>query len=417
MSGSSVSPFDFRDFRLFFAARFLSTFAAMGLVVALQWLLYDMARTTFGFSLKEGSLYLGILGFAQFAALLLFFLPAGYAVDRFDRRKLARVGIAIEIICVLILWFVSIAAIKGLWPLLCIAVLFGAGRAIAAPALQALGPNLVPPSVLPSAIAWNAMAWQAAAIAGPAVTGMILHFSGAAGLSIFCLILLVMSLGLSFAIRPVPRPPRSDLPPIANIKEGIGYVWTNKMVLGAISLDMFAVLLGGATALLPVFARDVLHVGESGFGWLRAAPAMGAALVAATLTQRPLKRHVGATMFASVGIFGLATIVFGLSSTFWLSMFALSVLGGADMISVYVRSSLIQLYTPDAMRGRVSSVNMLFISASNELGEMQSGIAAFWLGAVGAVVAGGAGAVLVTLLWAWWFPQLRQAQTLAPPKA
>ncbi len=410
------SPFAYRDFRLFFAARFLSTFAAMGLVVALQWLLYDIARTEFGLTLKEGSLYLGILGFAQFAALLLFFLPAGYAVDRFDRRWLARLGIGIEIVCVLVLWLVATVDIKGLWPLIAIALLFGCGRAIAAPALQALAPNLVPAAVLPTAIAWNSMSWQAAAISGPVLTGFLLHWRGASGLAVFCLALLLLSLVCSFGIRPVPRPPRSGLPLVANVREGITYVRTNRIVLGAISLDMFAVLLGGATALLPVFARDILQVGESGFGWLRAAPALGAALVAAILTQRPLRRNVGPIMFACVGIFGVATVVFGLSRSVWLSMLALAVLGAADMISVYVRSSLIQLHTPDTMRGRVSSVNMLFISASNELGEMQSGLAAFLLGAVGAVVTGGVGAILVTLLWAYWFPQLRSADTLTPPQ-
>lgn len=415
MPPQTSSPFAYRDFRLFFAARFLSTFAAMGLVVALQWLLYDLARTRFGLTLQQGSLYLGILGFAQFAALLLFFLPAGYAVDRFDRRWLARLGIGIEILCVIALWGVSIFGVSGLWPLIAIALMFGGGRAIAAPALQSLAPNLVPPHLLPTAIAWNSMSWQAAAIAGPALTGVILHWQGAAGLAVFCFGLLLLSLLFSFAIRPVPRPPRSALPFVANVREGISYVRGNRIVLGAISLDMFAVLLGGATAMLPVFARDILHVGESGFGWLRAAPAIGAALVAALLTQRPLRRNVGPTMFACVGIYGLATIIFGLSKLFWLSVAALIVLGAADMISVYVRSSLIQLHTPDAMRGRVSSVNLLFIGASNELGEMQSGLAAFVLGAVGAVLAGGVGAVLVTLLWASWFPQLRQADTLVPP--
>jgi MFS family permease len=415
MSVKAPSPFAYRDFRLYFAARFLSTFSAMGLVVALQWLLYDVARTELGLTVKQGAVYLGLLGLVQFLALLACFLPAGYAVDRFDRRHLARFGLAVEILCCVLLWLVVTMGLKGLWPLLAIALLFGAARALVAPALQALAPNLVPPAVLPTAIAWSSVSWQTAAIAGPAVTGFLLHWYGTQGMAIFCVVLLALSFGLVLAIRPVPRPARSDLPFVANVREGLGYVRSNRMVLGAISLDMFAVLLGGATAMLPVFARDILQVGESGFGWLRAAPAIGAGVVALLLTIRPMTRQVGPKMFLAVGVFGLATILFGLSRSFWLSMVMLVVLGAADMISVYVRSSLVQLHTPDAMRGRVSSVNSLFIGASNELGEMQSGLAAFWLGAVGAVVAGGAGAVLVTLLWAVWFPQLRHADRMLPP--
>jgi MFS family permease len=399
---------------LYFAARFLSTFSAMGLVVALQWLLYDVARTELGLTLRQGAVYLGLLGLVQFLALLACFLPAGYAVDRFDRRHLARFGLALEIACAGLLWVVVALGLKGLWPLLVIALLFGSARALVAPALQALAPNLVPPVALPTAIAWSSVSWQTAAIAGPALTGYLLYQHGPQGMAIFCTILLLLSLGLLLGIRPVPRPPRSDLPFLANVREGLGYVRSNRIVLGAISLDMFAVLLGGATAMLPVFARDILHVGESGFGWLRAAPAAGAGLVALLLTIRPMTQHVGPKMFLAVGVFGLATIIFGLSRSFWLSMLMLMVLGAADMISVYVRSSLIQLHTPDAMRGRVSSVNSLFIGASNELGEMQSGLAAFWLGAVGAVVAGGAGAVVVTLLWSVWFPQLRAADQMLP---
>jgi MFS family permease len=415
-TATRTSPFGFRDYRYYFVARFLSTLATMALVVGLQWQLYSIARDTYNLSEREGAFYLGLLGLAQFLALLLFFLPGGYAVDRYDRRKLAWLGIFVEILCVVAVWLETVAQVQGLWPLLAIAVALGLGRSFAAPALQALAPNLVPPAVLPTAIAWNAISWQTAAVLGPAATGFLIASHGIAGLAVGCFVLLVLSLGFAMMIRPVVRPARSPLPFLRNVREGLRYVRSTKIVLGAISLDLFAVLLGGATAMLPVFARDILHVGESGFGWLRAAPAMGAACVALVLTQFPLRRHVGQTMFACVGIFGLATIVFGLSTSFALSMAALVVLGAADMISVYVRSSLIQLHTPDAMRGRVSSVGTLFVGASNELGEMQSGIAALWLGAVGAVVGGGVGAVVVTLVWAWWFPQLRTAQTLDAPK-
>jgi MFS family permease len=346
----------------------------------------------------------------------LFFLPSGYAVDRFDRRYLARLGVALEIICVIALYLLlqspghSIAGVIG------VAAALGLGRSFAAPAMQSLGPNLVPPAVLPTAIAWNSIAWQSAAVGGPVLVGFVLAVSGMSAVCLGCGVLLLLALILSWFIRPVARPARPEASPWQTIKEGLTYTRNNKIVFGAISLDLFAVLLGGATAMLPVFARDILNVGEDGFGWLRAAPAFGAALVAIVLTRRPLRSRVGPRMFLCVAIFGVATIVFGLSTNFWLSMLALLVLGAADMISVYVRSSLVQLHTVDAMRGRVSSVNTLFIGASNELGEAQSGIAALALGPVGAVVFGGVGALFVTVLWARWFPDLRHADQLGVPQ-
>jgi MFS family permease len=411
----SASPFSYRDFRFYFGARFLSTLATFALVVAMQWHVYDLARVQYKLSISASAFQVSLLGLAQFAALLLFFLPAGYAVDRFDRRILARIGIGFEILCVIILYNFVSAPTHSIYAIISVAALLGLGRAFAAPAMQSIGPSLVPADVLPTAIAWNSIAWQSAAVGGPVLVGLLLAHGGIRLVCSFCGILLGIALLMSLFIRFIPRVPRPENGPWQTVLEGLRYTIKNKMVFGAISLDLFAVLLGGATAMLPVFARDILLVGEDGFGWLRAAPALGAAGVALYLTQRPLRRRVGPRMFACVGVFGLATIVFGLSKVFWLSMVALIVLGAADMISVYIRSSLVQLHTADAMRGRVSSVNTLFIGASNELGEAQSGITALLLGPVGAVVFGGVGALLVTVLWARWFPDLRSADSLELP--
>ncbi len=406
-----ASPFAYRDFRLFFVAKFLSTLATVALVVAMQWHVYQLARDSYHLSINASGFQVSLLGLAQFLALLLFFLPGGYAVDRFDRRHLAWAGIACEIVCVLALWWLVRGA-HTIGGVILIAAMLGMGRAFAAPALQALAPNLVPPDVLPAAIAWNSIAWQTAAVTGPVATGVMLSAGGMALVTQLCVGLLSVSLGFALLVRAVPRPVRSTLSPWQSVVEGLRYVRNTPIVLGAISLDLFAVLLGGATAMLPAFARDILVVGETGFAWLRAAPAMGAALVALWFTQAPLRSRVGPRMFAAVVGFGLATIVFGVSTSFWLSMLALVALGATDMVSVYVRSSLIQLHTPDAMRGRVSSVSTLFIGASNELGEVQSGIASLAMGPQGAVVFGGVGALLVASLWARWFPQLRTADRM-----
>jgi MFS family permease len=295
--------------------------------------------------------------------------------------------------------------------LLGVAVAFGTSRAFMGPAGTALGPMLVPRSLLPRAIALNSLAWQSASILGPAIGGILvaispgLSYAAAAGLYLFALACVS---GLRGNTQPEVNPGSR----LALIKEGLVYVWSNRIVFGAISLDLVAVLLGGATALLPVFARDVLHVGPEGFGLLRAGPAIGATLVAVILARYPIRRFAGPVMFAGVAVFGLATIVFGLSTSLPLSVLALAVLGGADMLSVYVRQTLVQIVTPDAMRGRVAAVSGLFIGASNELGEFESGVVARFLGPVGAAVAGGVGAVMATALWARLYPDLRKADRL-----
>ncbi|QMW22763.1 MFS transporter [Sandaracinobacteroides saxicola] len=404
-----ASPFAFPAFRAFFAAKLASTLAQMMMVVVIGWQVYDLARASR--SVPEAAFLLGMVGLAQFLPVFGLVLVVGIIADRLDRRHIARAAIALELLCAATLAGLALAGSTALWPLFAVAFVLGVARAFAAPSLSALAPNLVPPAVLPTAIAWNSIGWQVGAIGGPAAGGLLFALAPATPYLVACVLLLVALVAL-FLIAPVPRPAPSPLTPWQSMKEGLVYVRRNRIVLGAISLDLFAVLLGGATAMLPIYARDILMVGPDGLGLLRAAPAAGAALTALLLTQRPLKQGVGVKMFASVAIFGLATVVFGLSTLFWLSLASLVVLGAADMVSVYIRSSLIQLHTPDAMRGRVSSVSMLFVSASNELGEFESGVTAAAVGAVESVVIGGALAIVVTLLWARWFPELRNADRL-----
>jgi len=292
-----------------------------------------------------------------------------------------------------------------------IAVGFGAARAFYQPASSALGPTLVPRHLLPRAIAMNSLSWQLASVVGPAIGGLLVAGSAAlafgAGGALFGLSILLL---LGF-VSP-PQSFKEGASRLEQIREGLHYVWTNRFVLGAISLDLFAVLLGGATALLPVYARDVLHAGSQGFGVLRAAPAIGGVTMAAWLGARPIRRHAGVKMFLAVAGFGLATVVFALSRSVGLSVVALALLGGADMISVFVRQSLVQIMTPNEMRGRVAAVSTLFIGASNELGEFESGLAARFLGPIGAALFGGVGSLAVTGLWSGLFPELRKADRL-----
>ncbi len=400
------APLRIANYRAFWVARFFSTIAGMMLVIVIGWQVYDIARLTM--SPRDAALRLGLIGLAQFLPLFGLSLVVGVVADRFDRRIIARLAVALELGCAIALGVLALQDAITIPALFIVAALLGVGRAFAGPALSALAPNLVPREILPSAIALNSISWQTGAVAGPPL-GAFLYAAGAPLAYLVAAAMFAAALIALLRIGAVPRPEPSPLTPWRRVVEGLGYVRHNRIVLGAISLDLFAVLLGGATAMLPVYARDVLHVGVEGLGPLRAAPALGAALTALFLAFRPLDRNVGPVMFLCVGLFGLATIVFGLSTNLWLSLLALTVLGAADMVSVFIRSSLIQLHTPDAMRGRVAAVSTLFVSASNELGEFESGITAAWLGPVEAVVAGGIGAILVTGLWAWGFPELRRA--------
>nr|WP_294849894.1 MFS transporter [uncultured Sphingomonas sp.] len=406
-------PLRLPAFRAFWVARLTSTIAQMAMVIVIGWQVYDIARETM--DVKAAALRLGLIGVVQFVPLFALSLVAGWTADHVDRRWVGRGAVALELICAATLAIAAWTGSTSLPILYVVAALLGVARAFAGPSLGALAPNLVPKAILPNAIALSSIAWQTGAIAGPALGGYLYAWSPAApyevsmalfGVSLFCL----------FLIPPVARPEVTRTGgPWSQIGEGLRYVRQNKLVLGAISLDLFAVLLGGATAMLPIFARDVLHTGPEGLGHLRAAPALGATLTAAWFAFRPLKTNVGLKMLVAVGVFGAATVVFGLSRSMPLSLFCLFLLGAADMLSVYVRQSLIQLHTPDAMRGRVGAVSTLFISASNELGEAESGFLAALVGPVIAVVGGGIGAIAVVLIWARIFPELRNAKTFDAP--
>jgi MFS family permease len=398
-----------RDYLVFWGSRFTGNLASQIESVALGWQMYALARRTMG--VEQSAFLVGMIGLAAFVPVFLLTLPAGDAADRYDRRKVMLVCLSGEMLTALVL---TVAAWRGFATpalLLVIAALFGASRAFFSPSSTALGPMLVPRELLPRSIAWNSLAWQTASIAGPALGGLLVAISPAHAFVTSLILYAVSALCLAF-IRRDARPQRQPGSRWSLMKEGLVYVWREKIVFGAISLDLFAVLLGGATALLPVFARDVLHVGPSGFGVLRASPAAGATLVAFWLAAHPIRRKAGTYMFAGVGLFGLATCIFALSRALWLSTAALAVLGGADMMSVYVRQTLVQLVTPDAMRGRVAAVSSVFIGASNELGEFESGVVARFLGPVGAALFGGLGALVVTGLWARLFPALRKADRL-----
>jgi MFS family permease len=411
---STTSPFRIRDFRFYWIARLATTLAQTSMVVIIGYQVYDIARATLHMSLKDAAFQLGLIGVAQFLPLALLTLVVGWVADRIDRRWIARAALGLEAGCATALAVLTATGAISLPWLFSIAALLGVARAFASPALSALAPNLVPKEILPNAIALSSIAWQGGSIVGPAIGGYLyasghdLPYAVSAGLFTVAFLCLMM-------VRPVPRPTMSASPPWVQMIDGLRYVRQNKLVLGAISLDLFAVLLGGATAMLPVYARDILNAGPEGLGHLRAAPALGAALTAIYFAFRPLKYNVGVKMFAAVAVFGAATVVFGLSKWMPLSLVALAVLGSADMLSVYVRQSLMQLYTPDEMRGRVGAVSTLFISGSNELGEAESGFLAALIGPVVAVVAGGIGAIAVTLLWAKLFPQLKNARTFDPP--
>ncbi|HEX5377041.1 MAG TPA: MFS transporter [Phenylobacterium sp.] len=398
-----------RDFMMFWTARVAATLGVQIQSVALGWQMYAVARQTM--DVKQSAFYVGMLGLAAFLPVFLLALPAGETADRHDRRKILMFCYAGEITTAVILALAAYFNFASIPLLLALSAMFGASRAYMGPASTALGPMLVPKSLLPRAIAWNSLAWQGGSILGPALGGLLVARS--AGLSYSVTVgLYVLAALCVFLIRGNTQPVVNPGSRWALMKEGLSYVWTNKIVFGAISLDLFAVLLGGATALLPVFARDVLHTDAQGFGILRAGPAIGATLVAVTLASRPIRRHAGVIMFTGVAVFGAATVVFGLSKYMPLSVLALATLGGADMLSVYVRQTLVQIVTPDQMRGRVAAVSSLFIGASNELGEFESGVVARFLGPVGAAIFGGTGALIVTGLWAKLFPALRKADRL-----
>ena len=398
-----------RDYLFFWGSRVTGGLAGQVQSVTLGWHMYLLARETRG--VGESAFMVGRIGLAAFIPVLLLTLPAGETADRYDRKRILQLCFGAEVIVALSLALATGAGRATPTLLLVIAFLFGTFRAFFSPANTAMGPMLVPRALLPKAIVWNALAWQMASIAGPAIAGGLIAVSTQTGY-FAAATLYAVAIGFTTLIRLNTQPEVNAGSRWALMKEGLAYVWRQKIVFGAISLDLCAVLLGGATALLPVFAQDVLHVGANGFGMMRASPAIGATLVALWLAINPIRARAGHFMFGGVAIFGLATIAFGLSQWLWVSVAALIVLGGADMASVFVRQTLIQLVTPDPMRGRVAAVSTVFIGASNELGEFESGIVARLLGPVGAAIFGGVGALVVTAVWAKLFPDLRRADRL-----
>ncbi|MDZ3830996.1 MAG: MFS transporter [Sphingopyxis sp.] len=408
------SPLAYVDFRFLLAARFSAVMATIAMVVVIGYQVYLTARNDYGMSVYDASWQLGLLGLVQFVPLAILTPVAGWAVDRFERRSVAIFSNLIDLaIAAMLGWFTWTEALT--LPLLfTLAALHGVARVFSGPALAAIAPNIVPAAVLPRAVALSSMAWQGASIVGPAVGGLI-YAAHPTSVYIFSAALLGISAFSLSRVRPVPPPPAEvRRHPLREMVDGLQFVWRERFLLGTITLDLFAVLLGGATAMLPVFAHDILHIGSEGLGLLRAAPAAGAVIIAAIFAVRPIERNVGVKMLWAVAVFGAATVGFGLSTSFLLSMALLVILGAADMFSVFVRGTLIQLNTPDHMRGRVSAASGLAISASNELGEMRAGAMAALLGPVGAVVIGGVGAIGITALWAWIFPELRRARTFEP---
>jgi predicted membrane channel-forming protein YqfA (hemolysin III family) len=394
--------FRHRGFLLFWLSRLLATFAAQVLSVAIAWQIYDLTHNPFD---------LGLVGLVQFAPALLLVLVTGSVSDRYNRRIIVAICQFVEAACGLtFLVLTARGAISPAWIFSILAV-FGVARAFMNPAASSLIPNLVSEQDLASAIAISSSAWQVATIVGPVAGGLLYGVSSTA--PYVATLGLLMTAGVLVLL--VPRPPQKTTPEPASwttVVAGFHYVWHEKIVLGAISLDLFAVLLGGATALLPAYARDILHSGPWGLGLLRSAPGIGAVAVAVYLAARPVRDHAGAIMFVAVALFGAFILVFGLSTAVWLSIVALALGGSVDMISVYIRETLIQLWTPDALRGRVNAVNMVFVGASNELGEFRAGTVAALIGVVPAVVVGGIGTLAIAGIWAWAFPMLRQVRRL-----
>lgn len=404
-SALSQAPFSYPTFRLFWFAKLATTFAYQMFGVAVGWQIYDLTRSAY---------VLGLVGLVQFLPSVVLVLASGHIADRYDRRRVVRVCQAIEALVALALSAAALTGHASVQAIFACVVVIGAMRAFETPTLQALLPSLVPPQVLPRAVALSSSAGQTGIILGPAVGGFLyvagapVVYATAAGLFLLAhLLLALLRMERAQGTKAVSTPVSLE-----SLFAGIVFIKGRPVVLGAISLDLFAVLLGGATALLPIYARDILGTGAWGLGLLRSAPAVGALGMALFLAHRPLDRHVGRVMFAAVAVFGLATLVFGVSRWLPLSMLALVVLGASDMISVVIRTSLVQLDTPDNMRGRVSAVNSVFVGASNQLGEFESGMVAGLLGPVASVVVGGLGTLLVVAIWMRLFPDLTRRDQL-----
>lgn len=398
-----------RDFGLVFLGMTIVEIAAQIEAVTVGWQIYSVARLSR--SIEASAFLVGMVGLAQFLPLFFLSLYAGSVADHHSRKRIVVASLVVEVLSMVALTAHALTPGADIRLIFVVVATYGAARAFLSPAASALVPMLVPREEMPQAISLKSLSWQAAVIIGPWIGGLLCALSAALSFAVAG-VLYTAGLAVLLLIRTNTTPQRPEGSRIAQIVEGLRYVWTEKIVIGAISLDLFAVLFGGVTALLPAYAADVLQVGPHGFGLLRSGPAIGACVVAMMLARWPLKRKAGIRMFLAVGAFGVATLVFALSRSMTLSVVALACLGAADMVSVFVRQTLVQVVTPDHMRGRVASVSGLFVSGSNELGEFESGVAARILGPVGAAVFGGIGTIVVTLLWARLFPALRQADRL-----
>jgi MFS family permease len=392
------------DFVLFQTARFLIVAAVEMQAVAVGWQVYDITKR---------ALDLGLVGLAQFLPGILLFLVSGHTSDRFERRKVLGACYAGYALCSGLLLVLAERGTHAVRPIYLVLILLGVVRSFNGTASRSILPQLVPEEHFANAVAWNATTFQAATILGPSLGGLLYAaFRGPSAVYACAMLTAVGALVSMFRIRTRPQARRREPMTLNTVLAGLHFIWREKLILGAISLDLFAVLLGGAVALLPVYAREILHTGPWGLGLLRTAPGIGAAVMAVALAHRPLRGRSGPTLLWSVAGFGVFTIIFGVSRSLTLSLLALVLLGGSDMVSVIIRATLVQLRTPDEMRGRVTAVDMIFIGASNELGQFESGVTAQWFGTVPAVVLGGVGTLVVIGLWAWMFPALRRAGEL-----
>ena len=399
---ASSNALHHRPFVTYWLAIWAASFAVQVMSVSVGWQVYDITRNP---------LYLGFVGLVQFAPPLLLVLVTGLVADKFNRRLIMGVCLGLEAVCALGLMAFTLSKPTGVWPVFGILVLLGVARAFMNPATGALAPNLLPKEAIAHGISLNSMSWQIANIVGPVTGGLLYGISGAAAYGMALLLIAIAAL-LVALIGAVPQKNHAEETSLSTLFAGFAFIRKEKVVLGAISLDLFAVLLGGAVALLPVYARDILQTGPWGLGLLRSAPGVGAVAMALYLSKFRIKDHAGFILFGFVAAYGLFTMVFGLSTWVPMSIAALMLMGACDMVSVYVRETIMQLWTPDEVRGRVNAVNHVFIGASNELGEFRAGVVAAWIGAVAAVAAGGAGTMVVAFLWSRWFPELREARKL-----
>lgn len=401
-AASSRLAFSYRNFRFFWLTTLLVSFAVQIMSVSIAWQIYDVTGE---------ALLLGLVGLSLFLPALVLILVTGLTADRFNRRGIMAICLGVELLCALgFLAFVNAQA-HEVWPIFGILVVLGTARAFWGPAAQSLAPNLVPPEALANAITTNMSAWQFASIAGPAVGGLLYGISPSVAFGTGAVLLVIAMISVMLISKPPVRESHQATS-LETMLAGFRYIFSNKVVLGAISLDMFAVLMGGAVALLPIYAKDILHAGPAELGYLRAAPGIGAIVMALVLTRFPIRDHAGRMLFLFVGLFGAFTVLFGLSTTIWVSVPALALVGASDMVSVTIRETIMQLWTPEEVRGRVNAVNSVFIGASNELGEFRAGTVAHLIGPVPAVVIGGIGSIAIAVLWSQLFPGLRTQRTL-----